>query len=134
MARRKKIIRWGPLAVPDLEQIHTYRKERNPTAAQEFAKRVLVAVEQLRAHSHLGRLPRLFSRSVITDTASAATAGLSIVSMDLFFGSCGCGMRCKPPPGSRSRNSQLEHLNVAWRRYSYLGAELLGTSVALVWA
>jgi toxin ParE1/3/4 len=55
---RKRSIRWSRLADLDLQSAYTYLEERNPSAAQRFAKEVLEALEHIQAHPEAGAIAR----------------------------------------------------------------------------
>jgi toxin ParE1/3/4 len=52
-------VRWTPTALRDLESLHAYISQDNPTAADVAVERILAAIEALSQHPEMGRSGRV---------------------------------------------------------------------------
>ena len=66
-------LRWSPAAADDLEDIVTYIRKDNPSAAQRVAQAIYDRAEQV------GRFPHLGRRGRIEGTRELAVAGLPFI-------------------------------------------------------
>ena len=52
-------VRWTPTALRDLESLHAYIGNDNPTAAEAAVDRILAGIEALSQHPEMGRIGRV---------------------------------------------------------------------------
>ncbi|WP_420237115.1 type II toxin-antitoxin system RelE/ParE family toxin [Telmatobacter bradus] len=64
---------WSPLAIEDLEAIHAYIAEENPSAARKIAQIICSAAEKLADFPELGRAGR------VTGTRELVVAGTAYI-------------------------------------------------------
>ncbi|MBZ5676782.1 MAG: type II toxin-antitoxin system RelE/ParE family toxin [Acidobacteriia bacterium] len=52
-------VRWTPTALRDLESLHAYIRNDNPSAADEAVEKILAGIEALSQHPEMGRIGRV---------------------------------------------------------------------------
>ena len=52
-------VRWTPTALRDIESLHAYIRQDNPSAADDAVGRLLAGIDALSKHPEMGRIGRV---------------------------------------------------------------------------